>query len=143
MSMAEFDFFIEHRKGEGHIIPDVLSRHPTKENIPDDVVISPKSAVIVFIIITTSVDIPNHNPELVHGTFNNTMACLYNANHHWENVIQWKTNSATNNLKYQGHCHLADDKLFLKQYNCIPSGDEQGVTLTKALQKMDLLNLPG
>ena len=27
----------------------------------------------------TSVDVPNHTPELVHLTFNNTMACLYNA----------------------------------------------------------------
>ena len=97
MSMAEFDFFIEHRKGERHIIPDVLSRHPTKENIPDDVVISPKSAVIVFIIITTSVDIPNHNPELVHGTFNNTMACLYGLS------IQCKPSL--------GKRHSMDDKL--------------------------------
>ena len=80
MSMAEFDFFIEHRKGERNIVPDVLSRHPTKENIPDDnVVIPPENAVIAFIIIATSVDVPNHTPELVHGTFNNTMACLYNA----------------------------------------------------------------
>ena len=53
------------------------------------------------------------------------------------------TDSATNNLKLQGRCRLADDKLFQAQYNCIPSGDEQVVTLTKALQKMDLLNLPG
>ena len=31
MSMAEFDFFIEHRKGERNIVPDVLSRHLTTE----------------------------------------------------------------------------------------------------------------
>ena len=80
MSMAEFDFFIEHRKGERNIVPDVLSRHPTKENIPDDnVVIPPENAVISFIIIATSVDVPNHTPELIHGTFHNTIACLYNA----------------------------------------------------------------
>ena len=34
---------------------------------------------MAFIIITTSVDVENHTPELVHGTFNNAMACLYNA----------------------------------------------------------------
>ena len=80
MSMAKFDFFIEHRKGERNIVPDVLSHHPTTETIPDDnVVIPPENAVITFIIIATSVDVPNHTPELVHGTFNNTMACLYNA----------------------------------------------------------------
>ena len=69
MSMAEFDFFIEHRKGERNLVPDVLSCHPTKENIPgDNVVILPENAVITFIIIETSLDIPNHTPELVHGT---------------------------------------------------------------------------
>ena len=44
----------------------------------DNVVIPPENAVIAF-IIATSVDVPNHSPELVHGTFNNTMACLYKA----------------------------------------------------------------
>ena len=80
MSMAEFDFFIEHRKGERNVIPDVLSHHPVKENIPEDnVVIPPENSVIAFMIIATSVDVPHHTPELVHGTFNNTMACLQNA----------------------------------------------------------------
>ena len=37
------------------------------------------NAGITFIIIATSVDVPKQTPELVHGTFNNTMACLYNA----------------------------------------------------------------
>ena len=80
MSMAEFDFFIEHRKGERNVVPDVLSRHPVNENIPeDDVVIPPENSVITFMIIATSVDVPQHTPELIHETFNNTMACLYNA----------------------------------------------------------------
>ena len=80
MIIAEFDFFIDHRKGERNIAPDGLSRHPTTENIPDDnVVIPPENAVIAFIIIATSVDVPNRTPELVHGTFNNSMAYLYNA----------------------------------------------------------------
>jgi len=64
MSMVEFDFFIEHRKGERNVIPDVLSHHPAKENISDDnVVIPPENAIIAF-IIATSVDVPNHTPEL-------------------------------------------------------------------------------
>ena len=80
MSMAEFDFFIKHRKEERNIVPDALSRHPTKENTPDNNVVIPlENAVIAIIIIATSVDVPNHTPELVHGTFNNTMTCLYNA----------------------------------------------------------------
>ena len=28
MSMAEFDFYIEHRPGKRNIVPDVLSRQP-------------------------------------------------------------------------------------------------------------------
>jgi len=80
MSMAEFDFSIEHRKGERNVVPDVLSHHPVKENIPkNNVVIPPENSVITFLIITTTVDIPHHTPELVQGTFNNTMACLHNA----------------------------------------------------------------
>ena len=78
--MAEFDFFIEHRKGERNVVPDVLSRHPVKENIPEgNMVIPPENSVTAFMIIATSVDVPHHTPELVHGTFNNTMACLHNA----------------------------------------------------------------
>ena len=46
-SMAEFDFFIEHRKGKETSFLYVLSRNPTKENIPDDnVIIPPENAVI-------------------------------------------------------------------------------------------------
>ena len=80
MSMAEFDFFIEHKKGEINAIPDDLSHHPVKENIPEDnVVIPPENSVIAFMIIATSVDVKHRTPELVNGTFNNTMACLQNA----------------------------------------------------------------
>ena len=69
---------IEHRKGERKVVPDVLSRHLAGENIPDNNVIPPENAVIAFSIIATSVDVPNHTPELVHGTINNTMVCPYN-----------------------------------------------------------------
>ena len=49
MSMAEFDFFMEHRKGERNVVPYVLSRHPVKENIPEDnVVIPPENGVVTF-----------------------------------------------------------------------------------------------
>ena len=30
---------------------------------------------------------------------------------------------------------MADDKLFLAQYNCIPSGDEQGVAFNQSASK--------
>ena len=80
MSMAEFDFFTKHRKWERNVVPDVLSCHPDKENIPEgNVVIPPEDSVVTFLIIATSVDVPHHTLELVHGTFNSTMACLHNA----------------------------------------------------------------
>ena len=50
MSMAEFDVFIEHRKGERNIVPDVLSHHPTKENIPDDNVLVPPENAVMYVI---------------------------------------------------------------------------------------------
>ena len=79
MSTAEFDFFIEHRKGERNVVPDVLRKH-SEENIPEkNFFVPPENSTIAFLIIATSVDIPRHTPELVHGTFNNTMACLHNA----------------------------------------------------------------
>ena len=36
-------------------------------------------AIYHLISNARTVDFPNHTPELVHGTFNNIMACLYNA----------------------------------------------------------------
>ena len=71
---AKVDFFIEHRKGERNAVPDV----PVKENIPEDnIVIPPQNSGIVFMIIATSVDVPHHTPELIHGTFNNTQRMSY------------------------------------------------------------------
>jgi len=52
MSMAEFDLFIEHRKGERTVVSDVLNRYPAKEYIPDDsIIIPPENPVIPSIII--------------------------------------------------------------------------------------------
>ena len=64
MSMAEFDFYIEHRKGERNIVPVVLSRHPVKENISEDnVIVPPENGVVTFMIIATAVDVPHHTPS--------------------------------------------------------------------------------
>ena len=38
LAMAEYDFYIEHKPGVKHVIPDTLSRHPTDAfslDIPD------------------------------------------------------------------------------------------------------------
>ena len=38
-----------------------------------------RTVLFTFMIIATSVHVPHHTPERIHKTFNNTMACLYNA----------------------------------------------------------------
>ena len=63
MRMAEFDFFIEHRKGERNVVPDVLSRHPVNENIPEDNVVIPEYSVITCMIIANSVHAPQNTPR--------------------------------------------------------------------------------
>ena len=76
MSMAEFDFFIKHRKGERNVVPDVLSRHPVEENIPEDnVIIPPEDSVVAFLIIATSVDLPLPQPTLSRYRFKENQMC--------------------------------------------------------------------
>ena len=80
MSKAEFNFLIGHRKGKRNVVPFVLSRHPVKDNTPEDNVVTPaESSGMTFTIIATSADVPHLYPELIYGRFSNTLACLYNA----------------------------------------------------------------
>ena len=80
MSMAEFDFFIEHRKGERNVVPDVLSRCSIREQVAEDkVVIPPETGVITVMIILTAAFVPHHTPDLIRRTFHPTMVCLHHA----------------------------------------------------------------
>lgn len=80
MSMAEFDFFIEHKKGERNVVPDVLSRSPIREQVAEDnVVILPETGFITVMIILTAVFVPHHTPDLIRRTFHPTMVCLHHA----------------------------------------------------------------
>ena len=62
MSLAVFDFFTEHRKGERNVANGVLSHHPVNYIPENHVVLPPENGVVTFLIIATADDIPNHTP---------------------------------------------------------------------------------
>ena len=77
ISMAEFDFTLEHRPGKEHVVPDTLSRAPLPEpsTIGDNLVIFP-APVAAFFVTTFGFDIPFLNPSLVCDIFNDTLQCI-------------------------------------------------------------------
>ena len=73
MSMAEYDFQIEHRPGKELVVPDTLSRAPL--SCPSDkleAVIVPPVKVTTFLITAMGFDIPTHTPALVPQVFPQT-----------------------------------------------------------------------
>ena len=78
MSMAEFDFFIEHHSGVTNVVLDPLSRQPTcmlDLPIVEDSC-SPEEVVTSFLVLALSADVPHHTPSLVSETLNGTFAYL-------------------------------------------------------------------
>ena len=76
MSMAEVDFFVEHRPGVTNIVPDALSRQPMSDLPVAEESYAPENGVISFLLIAMSVDVPHHTPTLVSETLNGTLAYL-------------------------------------------------------------------
>ena len=66
ISMAEFDFEIEHRSGKGHVVPDTLSRAPIPKpcTVGDNLIIPP-APVDSFPVMTLGLDIPFIDPSTV------------------------------------------------------------------------------
>ena len=66
ISMAEFDFKIEHRSGKDHVVPDTLSRAPIPEpsTVGDNLVIPP-APVDSFLIMALGLDISFIDPSSV------------------------------------------------------------------------------
>ena len=73
MSMAEFDFFIEHHPGVTNIVPDALSCQPMLDLPVAEESYAPENGVISFLLIAMSVDVPHHTPTLVSETLNGTL----------------------------------------------------------------------
>ena len=75
MSMAEFDFFIEHYPGLTNT--DALSRQrmPDLPIVEEDSCV-PEEGVTSFLVLTLSADVPRDTPSLVSDTLNGTFAYL-------------------------------------------------------------------
>ena len=77
MSMAEYDFQIEHRPGKELVVPDTLSRAPLP--CPSDEIealIVPPEEVTTFLITAMGFDIPTHTPALVSQVFSSDLQCI-------------------------------------------------------------------
>ena len=79
MSMAEFDFYIEHRSGATNVVPDVLSRYPVTK-VPDcSLVTLPDRKIESFFLLALSVDVPTHTTQEVTETLSPTVIFMSNA----------------------------------------------------------------
>ena len=77
ISMAEFDFTIEHRPGSSLVVPDTLSRPPLPSpSTAGDCLIIPPPEVCSFLVTTLGYDIPSHTPSLISQVFYNSLQCL-------------------------------------------------------------------
>ena len=79
MSMAEFDFYIEHRSGTTNVVPDVLSRYPVTK-VPDcSLVTLPDHKIESFFLLALSVDVPTHTTQEVTDTLSPTVIYMSSA----------------------------------------------------------------
>ena len=75
LSMSEFDFYIEHKPGKKHVVPDTLSRLPVTHEGSNFVIMPPNTSN--FLDISFSLDVPYHSPTLVQEQFF-TPVCFLN-----------------------------------------------------------------
>ena len=77
ISMAEFDFTIEHRAGKEHVVPDTLSRAPLPNQlVVGDSLVIPPPEVSPFLITALGYDVPGHTPTLVSQVFDPALQCI-------------------------------------------------------------------
>ena len=85
LAMAEYDFYIEHKLGVNHVIPDTLSRYPIDAfsvGIPE----CTPAEVASFITTAVGFDIPYHTPYSVTALFSSSLQYLYLASNHIDTV---------------------------------------------------------
>lgn len=68
MSMAEFDFYIEHRLGINNLVPDILSRYPINKVPESSLITLPERKIASFFLLALSADVPNHTAQAVPDT---------------------------------------------------------------------------
>ena len=77
LSMAEFNFTIEHHAGSANVIPDVLSHAPlTHPSTTGDDLFLPPQPVTCFLTSLLCFDIPYLDPSRVSEIFSDTLTCL-------------------------------------------------------------------
>ena len=76
MALAEFDFYIVHRPGQEHVVPDFLSRNPNDKHPEFDNYVLLPIEVTNFFAMAFSFDIPYHEPSTVERYFGG-LSCLY------------------------------------------------------------------
>ena len=77
LSMAEFDFKIEHRAGSANVILDVLSHAPlTHPSTTGDDLFLPPQPVTCFLTSLIGFDIPYLDPSHVSEIFSDVLTCL-------------------------------------------------------------------
>ena len=85
LAMAEYNFYIEHKLGVNHVIPDTLSRYPIDAfsvGIPE----CTPAEVTSFITTAVGFDIPYPTPYSVTALFSSSLQCLYLASNHIDTV---------------------------------------------------------
>ena len=83
--MAEYDFYIEHKPGAKHVIPDTLSWYPI-DAFSVDISECPPADVTSFIATAIGFDIPYHTPDSVSALFSSSLQCSYLASNHIDTV---------------------------------------------------------
>ena len=81
LAMAEYDFYIEHKPGVKHVIPDTLSRYPI-DAFSVDILECPPADVTSFIATAIGFDIPYHTPDSVSALLSSSLQCLCLASNH-------------------------------------------------------------
>lgn len=103
MSMAEFDFYIQHRPGVQNVVPDVLSRYPVAASPDCHLITLPDSRIETFLLTALSADVPTHTSQLVCDTFSETVmylssACLLIHPGHGRHILNETVKPATNSV---------------------------------------------
>ena len=75
LSMAEFDFVIEHCPGIEHVVPNTLSQAPEPSPAGDNLILPP-APISLFLTIMLRYDIPSHQLSLVNQVFSYPLDCL-------------------------------------------------------------------
>lgn len=129
MSMAEFDFYIEHRSGATDVVPDVLSRYQAVTKVPDcSLVTLPDHKIESFFLLALSVDVPTHTTQEVTDTLSPaviymSIACLLTHPTCTSPTSARGHGSNTDTAMEKPQVNLTDDKPTCSNSNTLPTLD--------------------